>query len=93
MIKQNHEEIEMNCWEFKKCGKEKGGACSIKDGICPAYVKEAGEACWLIAGTLCDGVPAKNFIQKRNHCMQCDFFKSFDQAHRAKMRFKFQCAS
>jgi hypothetical protein len=27
----------VNCWEFKKCGMEKGGAKATELGVCPAY--------------------------------------------------------
>jgi len=31
----------MNCWEFKKCGREKGGAKAKELGLWPAYLKES----------------------------------------------------
>ena len=34
----------MNCWEFKKCGREGGGTKSIDLGTCPAY-PEYGQQC------------------------------------------------
>ncbi|MGD0283853.1 MAG: two-CW domain-containing protein, partial [Dissulfurispiraceae bacterium] len=27
----------MNCWEFKKCGREMGGVNIEQLGVCPAY--------------------------------------------------------
>ena len=80
----------MNCWEFKKCGQDKLGTHNKAFGLCPAFSKDAGEACWLVPGTLCDGTPAKGFIQKRNHCMECDFYKQSDQGHRMKVRRQLQ---
>ncbi len=44
----------MNCWEFKKCGREKGGAKTAELGVCPAYPAH-GTHCDHIAGTLCGG--------------------------------------
>ena len=34
----------MNCWEFKKCGREGGGVKSIELGTCPAY-PDYGQQC------------------------------------------------
>jgi hypothetical protein len=44
----------MNCWEFKKCGREKGRAKTSEHGVCPAYPND-GRRCAHIAGTLCGG--------------------------------------
>ena len=79
----------MNCWEFKKCGREKNGTKEKELGTCPAYTMEAGEACWLIAGTFCDGKKQGTFAEKINSCLECDFYKKFDLNHRSKMREKF----
>lgn len=74
----------INCWEFKKCGREPGGA--RKDlGACPAAVdtrlhgahggKMAGRACWVLAGTLCSGQEQGTFAMKYHNCEKCDFYK------------------
>jgi len=39
----------MNCWEFMKCGREKGGAKATDLGICPAY-PDHGRHCARVAG-------------------------------------------
>ncbi len=74
-----------NCWEFKKCGRESGGAHEKEFGICPAAVaqkldtvhggKDAGRACWVIAGTMCDGTVQGSFAKKHLSCNVCDFYK------------------
>jgi hypothetical protein len=74
----------MNCWEFKKCGREPGGANMAKLGVCPAASersvnktnqgKNGGRICWSIAGTLCGGKVQGSFAQKRTTCLECDFF-------------------
>jgi len=73
-----------NCWEFKKCGREPGGPQASKLGVCPAARdrfyeginggKNAGRICWAVAGTLCDGKVQGTFAQKRDTCLDCDFF-------------------
>ena len=76
----------INCWEFKKCGREPGGTNVEELGVCPASVavqfhgihggKNGGRACWAIAGSLCDGEVQGSFARKYMDCSQCDFFKS-----------------
>lgn len=35
----------------------------------------AGRACWVIPGTLCNGVICGDFDEKYAHCRHCDFFE------------------
>jgi hypothetical protein len=65
----------MNCWEFKKCGREEGGAKAVLLGVCPAY-PDFGDICARIAGTLCGGVVQGTFAAKVANCMRCEFYKS-----------------
>jgi len=74
----------INCWEFKKCGREPGGIRSYELGICPAALdtsfdgtnrgKNAGRFCWAVAGTFCGGAAQGTFAEKRESCLSCDFF-------------------
>ncbi|OGP72840.1 MAG: hypothetical protein A2Y80_00405 [Deltaproteobacteria bacterium RBG_13_58_19] len=61
----------MNCWEFKKCGREKN---------CPAY-PDHGRQCAQMAGTLCGGKIQGIFAMKILSCMECDFYKSSNYDH------------
>lgn len=65
----------MNCWEYKKCGREKGGVNSKALGVCPAY-PDHGKDCALIAGTLCGGEVQGSFARKYKDCAKCDFYRS-----------------
>ncbi|MGD8779854.1 MAG: hypothetical protein PVH88_12945 [Ignavibacteria bacterium] len=75
----------LNCWEFKKCGREKGGKNVKKFGICPAAIEvranninngiNGGRTCWLISGTFCDGKVQGAYASKLIDCMDCDFYK------------------
>lgn len=67
----------MNCWEFKKCGREAGGAKAHELGVCPAYPNR-GHDCARVVGTLCGGQVQGVFAMKLVSCMQCDFYKSPD---------------
>ena len=74
----------MNCWEFKKCGRESGGEKNKELGICPASTEikahginsgtNGGRACWVINKTLCGNQVQGAFIQKLNGCMNCEFY-------------------
>ncbi|MBI4689933.1 MAG: hypothetical protein HY754_06665 [Nitrospirae bacterium] len=75
----------LNCWEFKKCGREPGGNKVSELGVCPASTngtlngvhegKNAGRACWVIAGTMCNGEVQGIFAKKYNDCRICDFYQ------------------
>jgi hypothetical protein len=75
-----------NCWEYKKCGREPGGAKADELGVCPSTEekrldgkhggKNAGRTCWVIAGSLCGGKVQGTHVEKYVHCMNCDFYKS-----------------
>lgn len=75
----------LNCWEYKKCGREPGGIKVHELGECPASKEEnltgthdgekAGRACWIIAGSMCGGTVQGSFAQKYGNCVLCDFFK------------------
>jgi len=75
----------MNCWEFKKCGRQPGGAKVAELGECVAGKstkadgvnrgKMGGRSCWALAGTLCGGKVQGSFAQKAANCMECDFYK------------------
>ncbi len=65
----------MNCWEFKHCGREAGGARVRQLGQCPAY-PSFGTTCARTAGTLCGGVVQGTFASKLANCLKCDFYLS-----------------
>ena len=64
----------MNCWEFKKCSREKN---------CPAYPND-GRDCARVAGTLCGGKVKGSFAMKLHSCMECDFYKSPHYDHKKR---------
>ncbi len=78
--------MKKNCWEFKKCGRQEGGEHSRDLGVCPAAAEQrldrvhggrnAGRACWVVAGTMCGGKVQGTFAQKYENCEVCDFFKT-----------------
>ncbi|MDD5772566.1 MAG: hypothetical protein PHX78_03770 [bacterium] len=75
----------LNCWEFKKCGRERGGAKAGELGVCLANTEvrvnginggmNGGRACWPIAGTLCGGAIQGTFAMKLGNCLKCEFYQ------------------
>jgi hypothetical protein len=74
-----------NCWEFKKCGREPGGAKASELGVCPASTDRrvdrmnngvnGGRVCYAVTGTLCGGQVQGTFALKLANCMECEFYK------------------
>ena len=75
-----------NCWEYKKCGREPGGVMAEELGVCPSSTEErvdgfnsgknAGRVCWVIPGTMCEGIIQGTFIEKFNECASCEFYQA-----------------
>lgn len=79
MIKNN-----INCWEYKKCGREPGGKKSDSNGVCPAATQEkyhninngknGGRFCWFVEETQCNEEVQQSFFEKFEHCLKCEFY-------------------
>lgn len=77
--------MKLNCWEYKKCGREPGGAKVNELGVCPAATEQrldgvhggqcSGRACWVVSGTYCKGEVQGQFAKKFGECMKCDFYQ------------------
>jgi hypothetical protein len=75
----------LNCWEFKKCGREPGGEKVDELGVCPVALedkynklnrgKNSGRACWLVAGSLCEIKFRGKRGKKQWECSQCKVFQ------------------
>lgn len=89
--------MKLNCWEFKKCGREAGGRNAGEHGVCPAATayqlngshggKRGGRACWIIAGTMCSGLVQGSFAQKFRACTACDFYEAVKTEERSEFEF------
>ena len=74
----------INCWEFKKCGREPGGINANSEGVCPAAAEgrysginggiNGGRICWFVDDTRCDNGPTHTFLHKFERCQSCDFY-------------------
>jgi hypothetical protein len=75
---------ELNCWEFKKCGREPNGEKTDELSICPAATdtsadcinggKNGGRICWAIAGTFSGNIQG-TFAKEEFSCLNCEFFE------------------
>jgi hypothetical protein len=86
--------MKINCWEYKKCGRDLIN--SSVESICPT-LKEltlngvhggtgAGRACWVIAGTFCGGSVQGVFAEKIGTCIQCGFYKKVRSEEKANFK-------
>jgi len=57
------------CWDIRNCSLE-----TRRD--CPAWEFNAGNLCWFINGTVCQGKPQTNWNSKMKVCRKCQVFKS-----------------
>ena len=79
MVKKN-----INCWEYKKCGREPGGTEVHLHGVCPAASEEkyheinnglnGGRFCWIVEDTLCGEGVQTSFLDKFEQCLKCKFY-------------------
>ena len=60
---QNHKA----CWTVKKCSAQQRKQC-------PAWEFQAGDLCWFINGTICDGTVQNNWDDKMKICRSCKVF-------------------
>ncbi len=75
--------MKLNCWEVTNCGRQPGGVKVADLGVCPVTMdsslhgahggKNAGRACWVVAGTLCGGKVQGTFAKKLHNCWHCEF--------------------
>jgi len=57
------------CWIIKECPTDRKKRC-------PAWEFKAGELCWLINGTICEGSVQKNWHEKMKICRSCEVLTS-----------------
>jgi hypothetical protein len=56
------------CWKVKKCS-------ATQKTRCPAWEFGEGDFCWLINGTICNGMPQKTWKEKMKICRSCKVFR------------------
>ncbi len=68
-----------------KCGRNHGEGSDAREHACPTFSeirldgihggRNAGRACWVVAGTMCGGDTQGLFASKLGKCVMCDFYK------------------
>jgi len=84
----------LNCWEFKKCGREPGGEKVAELGVCPAAIetrtndvnsgKNGGRSCWAISGTMCEGKVQGSYAVKIGNCLNCEFYQKVQREEKPR---------
>ena len=87
----------LNCWEFKKCGRQPGGEYVSELGICPAAQvtkhsgvnggKNGGRVCWALVGTLCGGKIQGRYAEKVDTCVDCSFYNYVCRQEKQNFRY------
>jgi DNA-binding XRE family transcriptional regulator len=67
-LKQNADKKIKPCWVIQKCPME------IRKN-CPAWEFKAGQFCWSICGTICQGAVQDSWQKKMKICRQCPVFQ------------------
>ena len=55
------------CWVIKKCSPDQKKQC-------PAWEFKAGDLCWFINGTVCEGSVQSDWKEKMKICRSCEVF-------------------
>ena len=89
-------EKKVNCWEFKKCGREPGGDNVAALGVCLAALqgdadsinngKNGGRICWAISGTFCGRAAQCTFANEVLSCLNCKFYRKVEKEEGANFK-------
>jgi hypothetical protein len=74
----------VNCWQFKKCGREPGGRNISKYGVCSVPLdivadginngENGGRTCWTLREAACQKIMLACSVNEIRECIQCDFY-------------------
>ncbi|HTY63103.1 MAG TPA: transcriptional regulator [Acidobacteriota bacterium] len=65
-----------SCWVIQDCPAEKRQNC-------PAWQFHAGQLCWFINGTFCEGRARSTWKSKMNTCRKCEVYRSLTRMNNA----------
>jgi DNA-binding XRE family transcriptional regulator len=68
-LKNHDSEKDTACWLMRDCPVEKRQEC-------PAWQFNAGNLCWFINGTICEGSPQGTWQKKMKICRECEVYRS-----------------
>ncbi len=69
VLKESPHKKNRACWVIRKCPLETRQNC-------PAWELHAGNLCWFINGTICQGQAQENWQKKMKICRQCKVFRT-----------------
>lgn len=88
--------MKKNCWEIKKCGKERNLFSSDKSVVCPAAISSehngdngginGGRICWRVSGTYCNGETQSTYVFKAMNCAKCEVYKQIRDEEGANLK-------
>ena len=67
-LKQHNHKKGKPCWALQNCPKV------VRD-VCPAWEFQAGQFCWCICGTICQGMVQDSWQKKMKICRRCEVFQ------------------
>ena len=67
-LKRSKDETIRPCWEIRDCPEEWRVNCT-------AWESKAGDICWFVNGTFCEGKFSDTWEKKIMFCRQCEVFK------------------
>ena len=78
-------DMKLNCWEARQCGRQPGGRRVARLGVCPAAAdcapdglnggRNGGRICWALPVTFCRGRLEGTPAQKLAVCLDCEFYR------------------
>jgi hypothetical protein len=70
----------LNCWEIKKCGRQRGGKKVNELGECIASKGKVGHSCWAFAGTMCSDEIQGTYAKKIRFCTFCEVYEIYNRS-------------
>ena len=70
----------LNCWEIKKCGRQRGGKKVNELGECIASKEKVGHSCWAFAGTMCGDEIQCIYAKKIRFCTLCEVYEIYNRS-------------
>ena len=64
-MKQRTSKRQRSCWAIKRCPLDRKKRC-------PAWEFQAGDLCWFINGTICEGTVQRDWNEKMIICRDCE---------------------
>jgi hypothetical protein len=68
-LKRGSVVVQKPCWEQRDC------AADVREK-CVVWELRAGQLCWFISGTVCEGVVQDGWREKMQLCRRCEVFQS-----------------